>query len=214
MRTLQFYGKGYGATPATVTVTLDGDTVFDGPVTTVDQPTVDVLPEQQVVLFTCEVPVAFTGAVPMICTVNNGTIYFNYVTGNYASIPNPVYTLAQWSVLMNPASTKSQRLAIYEAVAVPPFSASEITTLQSTDPADLPAQNAILSSHGCNNFVSSGASNYQDIWPGEERSSVSIDGVPQTLPDPRPSGAEGTWGWTVTSGSVLAFDLNIATGRE
>jgi hypothetical protein len=214
MRTLQFYGKGYGATPATITVTLDGDTVYTGAVTTVDQPTVDVLPGQQVVLFTCEVPVATSGALPMTCTVNNGTVYFMYITGNYAPVPNPVYTSEQFSVLQNPASTKAQKNAIYETVAVPPLSPSDIATLESTDPADLPAQNAILLSHGCAYLVSSGAENYRDIWPGDERSNVSIDGVAQSTPNPRPPETAGTWGWTVESGSVLAFDLNIVAGRE
>lgn len=82
-RTLQFYGKGYGSSPAEITVKLDNEIVFDGAVPTADQIEVDHSPDAQVVLFTCEVPVLFEGKMPMSVTVNTGTVVFAEVKGNH-----------------------------------------------------------------------------------------------------------------------------------
>jgi hypothetical protein len=74
-KTLQFYGMGYSSeynthpTSAQVTVTLDGNTVYEGAVPTRD--TLDWTKQftDQVVLFTFEVPDTLTtGAMTITCT--------------------------------------------------------------------------------------------------------------------------------------------------
>jgi hypothetical protein len=81
-RTVQFYGKGYGAEPAEILVEMGDTIVFDGVVSTINQATYDQLPEQQEILFTCELPVEFSGSIPMVITVNSGTVVFAHVHAN------------------------------------------------------------------------------------------------------------------------------------
>ena len=67
-RTIQLLGQGYGATPAQITVTANGNTVYSGPVNTVNEP-VPLLPNTQLslqnILCTVEIDQAFVGQMPM-----------------------------------------------------------------------------------------------------------------------------------------------------
>jgi hypothetical protein len=209
-RTLKFYGKGYGATPASVTVQLDGVQVYTGTVPTVDQETIERLPEEQVVLFTIDVPIELAGSIPMICQTNLGTIFWAFITGNYVMIPNPVFTTAEFEIITDPSSTTAERMAVYEANAVPPLSPAEIALLSSTDPIDQPAQFEILQAHKITTYVYGGPDVYGDVYDGEERSEVYINGVEQT--PTRPPSVKGTWGWVVDADQTLSYNLNIIAG--
>ena len=60
-RTLQFYGKGYGATPVGITATIDGSTVFSGEIPTVNESIGTIASAGQVLLFTTELPITEIG---------------------------------------------------------------------------------------------------------------------------------------------------------
>ena len=88
-RTVQFYGQGYGTVPAEITATLDGIVVYSGTVPTIDQENYNRMPEDQVLLFTAQVPVDFDGTKPMTISVSNSTVVFAHVLGNYYTKNNP-----------------------------------------------------------------------------------------------------------------------------
>ena len=208
MRTVQILGQGYGSSPAQITVTTNGTTVFSGAVNTVDQP-LPVLPNLAVnlsnILCTFEIDQSFVGQIPMTCTVSTGSVIFALINANYVSIPNPVYTPAQSATLANPDTTQAERVAIYTQVANPPLSQQDIDTL--LDPSSTPQQvNTIRVAHNCMPYISSGASGYGGIDNTDSRSSVTINGIAQT---PDRGELPGTWWWTVGTGSSLAYQLDV-----
>jgi hypothetical protein len=144
------------------------------------------------------------------------TAYFEQIYSNYMAIYNPVYTQSEIGVLTDPASTAAEKIAIYTAKAVPPLSAAEIAILET---GTLAEKDAVLASHNLTILVSSGPDTFVNInGSSEPRTNVVINEVSQSIPDPRPTGADGTWGWEVkfpAEGSGL-FECNLTAiaGQE
>jgi hypothetical protein len=88
-RTLQFLGRGYGSTPATVVATLDGVTIYTGEVPTLDQETILELPGEQVVLFSTEIPMDFAGTKTFSMQVTRGIVNCADQLANYSRYRNP-----------------------------------------------------------------------------------------------------------------------------
>ena len=208
-RTVQILGQGYGSSPAQITVTANGNTVFSGTVNTVDQP-LPALPNPDLdltnILCTFEIDQAFTGQIPMTCAVSLGSVIFAQINANYVAIANPVYTPEQFAILNSETSTQADRVAIYTQVANPALSQTDIDTL--LDPAATQEQkNAILSAHNCEPYISSGANGYGPIDSTDARSLVSIDGISQT---PDHGDLDGTWWWKIITGSTLSYQLDVS----
>jgi len=211
-RTIQLLGQGYGATPAQITVTANGNTVYSGPVNTVNEP-VPLLPNTQLslqnILCTVEIDQAFVGQMPMTCAVSSGTLIFAEIFANYVAIPNPVYTQAQEDTLYNPATSQADKVTIYTQVANPPLSQIDIETL--LNPATTPDQiDTILTAHNCMPTIGSGPDTYATIDQTDARSSVSIDGIPQT---PDHGLLPGTWWWNISTGSNMSYLLDVTPAK-
>jgi hypothetical protein len=90
---MRFHGQGFGPTAVEISVTADGNQVFNGPVPTLDQSLVP-LPwplEQSDILFSMEVPLEFQGTMPIEITVNSGSgILLEKMSINYVSLSNNV----------------------------------------------------------------------------------------------------------------------------
>jgi hypothetical protein len=128
-RTIKFLGKVYGSTPATVSATIDGASVFSGSLATSGIAVFDDAPFTAVDLFSTEIPVEFLGKKTVSITVTSGDVVFREVLGNYFLDPNPAFTAEQFATLINPATSTADRIAIFTAVASPALSAADITTL-------------------------------------------------------------------------------------
>jgi hypothetical protein len=208
IRTVQILGQGYGANPAEITVTANGNTIFLGTVATVDQP-LPALPNLEIdltnILCTFEIDTAFAGEIPMTYAVSAGTVIFADIYANYISIPNPVYTTAQLETLQDPATSWQDHVAIYIQVAVPPMSQAEIDVLLDKE-IPISEKNAIVAAHNCTGSISSGADGYGLIDQTDSRSSVVIDGVAQT---PNYSELPGPWWWTVNTGSTMTCQFTV-----
>ena len=209
-RTIKFLGQGYGATPAVITITANGNTVFSGPVDTVDQ-LLPVLPSTDLNLVsnvgTFEIDQTFIGQIPITCTVTSGTVIFAQVMIDNVYLSNPAYTPQQLAILSNPDTTPAEKVAIYTPVADPPLSQQDIDTL--LDPATTPQQaDAILVAHNCQPYAESGAGSWYplNLTDSDPRSAVTIDSVLQ-IPDHEE--LAGTWWWTVFAGSTMAYQLNV-----
>jgi hypothetical protein len=91
-RTVKIFGQGFGSTPAEISVTLNGNVIYTGAVSTLDQPVyalpnldlTSVVPE----LCDFEIGMDTNGTVPMTCTVLNGTVIFAQILANYCVIAN------------------------------------------------------------------------------------------------------------------------------
>ena len=207
-RTVQILGQGYGSSPAQITVTANGNTVFSGTVSAVDQP-LPPLPNLAItlseILCTFEIDQAFTGQIPMTCVVSSGTVIFAQIFANYVSIPNPVYTPEQITILTSPTTTQAERVTIYTQVANPPLSQTDIDTL--LDPAATQEQkNEIIEAHNCTTEIWSGVDGFGAIDSTDARTSVAIDGIAQT---PEHGDLPGTWWWTINTGSTLSYQLDV-----
>ena len=125
-RTLQFWGSGYatsGSEPISITAELNNIIVYSGTIPTDYTSDTSRLPEDQVLLFTCEVPVDFAGTYPMIINLDNPVgvdVFFAQIYSNYMAIVNPVYSPAQVDILKY-GLVKSDKVEILIECAVPPL---------------------------------------------------------------------------------------------
>jgi hypothetical protein len=92
-RTVRFLGQGYGATPATITVAVNGNVVFSGSVPTLDQagpgPTGLAYADQQVLCEYTGLAADFAGELPVTIQVTGGElVVFGEILANFASIVN------------------------------------------------------------------------------------------------------------------------------
>jgi hypothetical protein len=211
-RTMNFYGYGYGSTPANIQVTLNSTEIFSGEIPTLDQVSVFTHPEDQTLIYSAQIPMDFAGNANVAVTVNNGYVWNEYIKINYGEKYNPKYTSEQIAILQNPDTTQNERVAIYETAAEPPFSAEEIALLESTNPADQPAKNAVLSAHGASVTVSTGADEFTFPSAPDYRPVVYVNGVEQLIPAPRLY--PGTYAWGVDSGQVFSANVIIIAGLE
>lgn len=208
-RTVQLLGLAYGASPAEITVTVNGNTIFSGPVSTQNQP-VPALPDASlknstVVFCSFEIDQAFTGQIPITCTVNSGTVIFGQIRANYSYVVNPIYTTQQAEIIGNFNTPMNDKIAIFTPLANPPLTQTDIDAL--LDPnLSLRNYNSILADHNLQLGVSSGANGFGNIDTTDPRSNVVIDGVTQT---PDRTNLPGTWFWPIASGSSLAFNMDV-----
>lgn len=215
-RTVQIYGYGFGLTDATMTVTLNGTTIFSGAVTTTNQPA-PTLPDlnldtDTVPICSFELPVTFNGTQPMTCQVTNGTIIFAQILANYATVPNPIYSPADLEILNGNGSTYQERYNVYASYANPPFTQDETNTLMNMSlPFNDTSKVQILQSHNLLPVSSSGPSTYFTIDGGTDpRSDVTINNSSQT--QGVSSDLNGTKWYLVQNGSTLAYTLNVIPG--
>ena len=212
-RTIKFYGRAYGTEPCAMTINCNGATVFSGEV-----PTVILKPGQRapvpvpnmnkevdtVELCSFDIVKTVTGLVPMTIEVTAGSVLLGEVMSNYMMILNPAYSIDQLAKLGHPASTDTDKLTIYNAVAVPPLSLAEKTALM--NPAILDTdKDPILSAHGCDVMISTGANFAATQY--EVRHNVTIDGVPQTPDTTDFTG--GTWWWMLQAGSTMTCNFEV-----
>lgn len=86
-RVIAFGGNGYGASPAEITATYNGNVVFTGEIFTLNQP-VPSLPNLELLIeeamFVIEdIPMNFAGSVPVQIQVTKGTVIMSEVVANY-----------------------------------------------------------------------------------------------------------------------------------
>ena len=217
-RTIQFLGQGYaptGTDPITVSATLDGNVIYAGTIPTSYTSEINHLAEAQEVLFTCELPVNFSGTLPMSISLDNPvgvTVFFEQIQLNYMTIINPVFTAEDLAALANPATPRADKVAIWTARAVPSLSAEDIAILET---GNLEQVNTVRAAHNLQTYISAGPGIFLAAnGAAESRSNVVINGVAQT----RQSEPAGTWGWTVefpAEGSGL-FECNVTViaGQE
>lgn len=216
-RIVQILGQGFGDQPAEMTVTLAGAEIFTGTVSTLPSADLPVLPDQSIVnlpvlLMSFNVPVSYSGTQSMTCSVTSGTVIFAQIVANYSPIPNPVYTPADWNILYSPTVTTAEFIEVVSQYATPAFTSEELALLESTDPLDLPAKEAILATHGVALTVSSGVSGFSDVdTQTDPRDNVTVNGIPVT---PDHGSLPGTWWYTVKEGETLGYDLTITPGLE
>jgi hypothetical protein len=219
-RTIQFLGSGYaptGTDPITVSATLNGNVVYTGTIPTAYTSEIDHLPAGQVTLFTCELPVDFSGTVPMSISFNSpveSTVFFEQVLSNYMPMVNPVYTPTQVTALTDPTTPFADKMAIWTALAVPPLSEADVTVL-TTGTTWTEEKQAVLDAHNLAFIVSSGATTFLNVnGDNDSRTNVVINGEPSM----RNAEPTGTWGWVVDStGEVPGlFECNLTAiaGQE
>lgn len=86
IKTIQFFGQGYGSTPVSLTVKVNGIDFFVGEVSTIHQdPPEGLSTEDQVLLFTMPMEPDFHSNLPMSITVSGGyCAILGIVTSNYS----------------------------------------------------------------------------------------------------------------------------------
>lgn len=211
-RTVYFKGQAFGAAPANIAVSLNGNVIFSGTIPAEDNPPTP-RPETFTTLFTTELPVTFSGTMPMTVQVVSGTVVFGSVLANYCNEPNPVFTGEQFLAVSNPSAPIEDRMAAWTELANPPLTVEETTTLQNGPES---ARWPILREHQITTYISAGPdeANASSLFNGpydDPRTNVVIDDIPQVTPDPRDE--DGTWMWMISAGSTMTCDLNVSAGK-
>jgi hypothetical protein len=92
-RTFKQYGQGYGATPATLVVTLGGVEIFNGDIATLDQPVPDmpIVPGENlgVEIYSWTSTLEFAGTQALQITVLDGTFLMSKSVANYFKYIDP-----------------------------------------------------------------------------------------------------------------------------
>jgi hypothetical protein len=92
-RTFKQYGQGYGATPATIVVTLGGVEIFNGNIATLNQPVPDmpIVPGENlgVELYSWTSTLEFAGTQALEITVTDGTFLMSKSVANYFKYVDP-----------------------------------------------------------------------------------------------------------------------------
>ena len=92
-RTFKQYGQGYGATPATIVVTLGGVEIFNGDIATLNQPVPDmpIVPGENlgVELYSWTSTLEFAGTQALEITVTDGTFLMSKSVANYFKYVDP-----------------------------------------------------------------------------------------------------------------------------
>jgi hypothetical protein len=217
-RTFQFYGRGYseGAFPVSITVTFNDIVIYDGEIPTLEYAPINYSTDP-VLLFTGgEVPVDFSGTVPMTITLHNGArALIGTVYSNYVQIPNPVFTPEQYATITSPAGTRNdEKLGIYTSLANPPMTQEDIDLLTNQSAPAMEIK-TMLATHGILPLVSGGADHWDtSFFTSDCRTDITINQVPQSVTDFRSEDKSGHWNWVIDAGDVMTYNLNVQAGQE
>jgi hypothetical protein len=85
-RTVRFLGWGMGSTPATITAVVDGETVFSGSVDLVEMSADNESEHTAPTLFALDIPMDFAGTKSVKISVEDATVRFGYIVGNYSEV--------------------------------------------------------------------------------------------------------------------------------
>jgi hypothetical protein len=208
-RTIQIWGQGYGPTDCTANATFNGNQVYNGTIPTLNTTDIDRSPSGQTSLFSFEVPLDLSGQFPMEITFTGSVVYVAQVYENYIPAYNPIYNASQLEILTNIASTREQKLTVYEQVATPPLTTDQINTILTGTYAEV---DALITSLGIKGRISSGETGFGSVTM-QNKTNVVIDGIPQSIPNPPPMANPGEWGWEIEpapgSTGTMSFTLNI-----
>ena len=85
-RTVKVLGWGMGVSPAKITATLDGNTVFNGQVDLAELTTDNEKEQTAPTLFTFDLPMAYAGTMHMTVSVAGATVRFGQIIANYMEV--------------------------------------------------------------------------------------------------------------------------------
>lgn len=211
-RTFKFYGQGWGDQTTEISLTFNGQPVYQGPVPTVAQrpPTAPGVYTPVLLCTGGALDVEASGAFPMSVTVTAGNLLFSDLESNYVSIPNPVFSPEQWAIIQADTDQAAILQIIY-SLANPPFTDEEKALLENLSTSSAVIQE-LRATHGVGNYVSGPDYFSPNFWPSDSRSNVVIDGQPQSTPDPRPEGLTGDWTWDIATNQTLVCDVDVLAG--
>ena len=201
-RTIQFHGQGYGATPVNATVTFDGTQIYNGPIPTILGP---YNPNAQDLLFSTTISTDFSGTKPVTISLTGGAMMFTTVFVNYViTEPNPAYTAEQYAVVNDGTVARSEKLPIWQAVAVPPLSAEDETVLLNGTYDEM---QPVLIAHNLEYNINNNTETFGGAYgAGDSRTDVTINGVPQTAPPD----SQGDFSWFVPVDGTISYNQNIS----
>lgn len=236
-RTLQFYGYAYGNEPVELTAQIDGQTVFAGPVNTIDSPMEDPRTVGEAsILFSVDnsalFPQNFSGSRPMTVTVSKGLgVIFTSIRCNYMDQTKGFAVVAENCSIDGTTLTTGP---IISAISQDPI---KIGQLLITVPNSIVEPNTIITAGsgttwtvnksqtvgpvaiGFIDFIPGDATTFVDCYNGNPtnsegtpdcRSSVTINGALQVPPLQK---STGRWTWAINSGDTFGYNLNISSGQ-
>jgi len=162
IRTLKFYGQGYGSETLSVVASVNNITVFSGEIPTVNE-SFDLATNANSVLFSFDTGVdsSYDGSLPMSILVSgaDGGVIFGNVEVNQQWVVNPAFTAEQVTTFLDKSIDRGTKVTIRNTVASPAFSADDLAWLNTAncigDETVNQEYKRKLVSHGCHTYVQS-----------------------------------------------------------
>jgi len=231
-KTLKFYGSAYGETAVTLKAVINGTTVFEGEVPTINTPIpTDGSIEVDQLLFTLEdcslFPSDFGGSYPMSIQVTNGYgAVFSDVQSNWMPfVQNEAYaenctisgTTLTIGTLRSGTIIPKLQLIVKDFPPVTCISSklgddsanTWVITNSLTYSGDILFGRRSLGMPNIFRTCYKGTPANSEGTP-DFRSSVQIDGHQQV--PPLPKSIDRTWTWTVPSGSTISYQFTVSAG--
>jgi hypothetical protein len=209
-RTVKFLGYAYSESTVDLEVTAAGNIVFSGSVpvlgTDVSEQATVGLAHPDAELFTFELPVEFSGPLPMSITPTGGSIVLAPVYANYNTWTLPVVTGTN---LVVGQSYTIKRTGLLDWTTVGATNSNVGTTFTATGQG---IENSEAYVNAPPNYAPGTPTGFAEIYfsGGQNvsyRTTPMIDGIAQ--PD---AGDDGVYWWTVGSDSTITFDLLVDAG--
>jgi hypothetical protein len=213
-RTVKFLGYAYSESTVDLEVTAGGNIVFSGSVpvlgTDVSEQATVGLEHPDAELFTFELPVEFSGSLPMSITPTGGSIvlapvYANYNAWTLPAVPGPNLVVGQSYTIRGPVPGPGT--VNWTTIGAPDNNPGTTFTATGQAPGigeaypNTPPGYTAGTSTGFAEIYFSGGQNVS------YRTNPMIDGIAQ--PD---AGDDGAYWWAVGSGSTITFDLLVDAG--
>jgi len=232
-RTIQFCGYAYGNVPVQLNAHINGQTVFSGTVATLDEifPVLPIDMTAAPVLFSvlesALFPTSFSGAYPMTVSVATGYgIILGNTNSNYMlSASNQVEFSGSISgTTLNVSSVTSGEILPGQTIYNNVITAGTTIISGNGSTWQINGSHSQVTSEAIINgatFVTGTVDQFNSCFNGtptnsesteDSRSSVQINGVPQT--PPRDSNSSGQWTWLVEAGSTIEYNFNVSVGDE
>ena len=164
-------------------------------------------------MFTAEVDEALVQNIPLSITVAGGSAVVGDVHADKLLKANPVYSDADFDILMANETNGTEIASIISKYASPAFTAEELALVESNNPADSTARKNLLQSRNLQHYIFAAAGEFSLAHNLTDTiSNVTVNGAAVTDSDARALKVNPSFShvyWLINNGETLSCTLGL-----